>query len=474
MKKIFSLLILLSMVGAAVFAQEEAAEKAPPQLKISGSVDTGFYLGTTSSKKDTINDNDEDRLFYQNADGARTLDKLNFSLSDGEKFGVNLGWSIEGATPNTIDATVNGLRWGDNTFTANGWINFLEKKLKVTAGTDGLDLDVGNLPLAGLTAGVHFNFPGDGDGVPKRWTASEFFLETQLVAGYEMPDLFSASIDFTLDGSGDDSALYDDDWIRDLSNYNIVKGGVPASDPTAMKLGINFSFKAVKDLTADLDLTLWNLGSASGDIFKDNGDLNGGLIYKNAEVEKAAFNQKGLGAFKIHAKLGYALLGGNLGLSLEPTFVIYSGTYNEKLDWVIESTDTADVKDYKEKDNALQAAKYNPVLQLAPAVSYKLNETMTAGLTFTYRTKFDFYNRIAVNPTLSWKVLPNATIGLSFELANVSDGAAFTALNDTALVKSTTVGTPSKEYWVDRDTAPQYRASSITTTTTKITFGFTF
>jgi hypothetical protein len=455
MKKIFSLLILLSMVGAtAVFAQEEAAEKAPPQLKISGSVDTGFYLGTTSATIGT-DEKDDDRLFFQNADGSATKDRLNFNLTDDERFGVKLEWTIEGKSVNN-----DGGPWGDSDFQALGWINFLEKKLKVTAGTNGLDFDISHLPVD-LTAGVHFNFPGSGDtrfnddGTPQDdlWTAAEFFSETELVVGYTMPDLFSAGITFNLDGSGDDSALYDDGWVRDLSTWvtsgaaaqyhNLAWGkGAPKYDPTAMKLAVNFSLKAIKDLTADLDLTAWNLGSKSGKLFKDDGSLNGGNIYKNAVLDKVSFHQKGLAAMQIHAKLGYKLLDGKLGLTLDPTFAIY---FAEKPAYSSSATD---------KQKAYLDARYAAAFQIVPAVSYALNDAMTAGLDFGYRTKFGFVDRISVKPSLSWKVLSNATLGFSFELVSTSDGTAVA------------------DYEESRDS--NYENKATVTTKTGVTFGFTF
>jgi hypothetical protein len=442
MKKIFSLLVLLSLVGATVFAQEEAAEKAPPEVKVSGSVDTGFFVNTTDKKVSNGGKNyDDDRIISQDVENGKVLGKVEFGLTDDEKFGVTLKYSAEGDRI-----------FGQDTFSANGWINFLDKKLKVSAGTDGLDFDISHLPVD-LTAGVHFNF---ADRNAEKWTATEFFSETEFVVGYTMPDLFTAGVTLALDGSGDASAMYDDGWIRDLSTYVLVtkyfspgsimdmeadNTGTPFNDPTATKLVVNFGLKAVKDLTADLDVTVWHLGSPG----TDPSEINN--IYKNSSVQKASQQVEGLGALGIHAKLGYALLEGKLGLTVDPTFVLYFAKPD-----IPSGTDS--------KTEAFINAAYAPALQIVPAVSYKISDAVSAGLEFNYRTKFNFLNRIAVKPSLTWQVLPNAKIGLSFELINLSEGAA--VIDFEKGLESSFAGT---QYTVEQTRI---------TTETKLTFGFTF
>ncbi|MDR2149637.1 MAG: hypothetical protein LBO67_02220 [Spirochaetaceae bacterium] len=436
MKKIFSLLALLAIAGTAVFAQEA------PELKISGSVDTGFYLGTTSNK---VGDKADDRIIGQEHDGDKAQANAQFKL-EGDRFGAVFGFSAEGPERKKE-------QWGDGTFDAYGWINFLDKKLKVTAGTNGLDFDLANLPLAGLTGGVHFNF---ADREIYQETALEFFSETEFLVDYTMADLFTAGITINLDGTVDDSELYDgaeDGDFRVLSPYNLWAHGVnlsspenskwypdnkdaPAYDPTAAKLVVKFGLKAVKDLTADLDLTFLHLGSLPGKLFKDAGVFNQKFYYRNAAASDAV-GQAGLGAIQIHAKVGYKLLDGKLGLSLDPTFFLYTA---EQEEW-----DELAVSDEIEK---YLKAFYSPALKIKPEVSYQITDNVSAAFAFTLLTKFDYYTKIAVEPSLKWKVLPNATIGFSFKLENKAPSAVVTdVLGDI---------------------------DPITTTETKVTFGFTF
>jgi hypothetical protein len=407
-------------------------------------VDTNFFIGTTNTKR-RAGDGKEynnDKVFYQNNDGGRTLDKLNFSLSDGEKFGVNLGWSMEGAVDNA------GGVWGNNTFTANGWINFLDKKLKTTAGTDGLDFDI--YPIDGLAALIGLDFP-EGDLRGKGWTPTQFFFETNYTIKYAMPNLVSLELTLDLDSTADGLKYLDDDWIDDLSplflrklnsittivdyapefnengsfiGYVPIYGSVnPFSNvgtETWFYAGVNLTM--IPDLTAGVDVTLWSLGSKAGKLSAtpDKVTENGDTYY----------NPKGLGATKIHANLGYKIMGGQLSFGIQPVFVLFA----------------ADKEDYADIGGTLapkeakahRDAQHQPILDLPINVGYNLNDTMSVGLDFGLRFKFDWLTKITVKPSLSWQVVPNAKIAFSFELANTNyantyrqDGKATDALLET-------------------------------------------
>jgi hypothetical protein len=244
MKKLLVLLLIVSFVGVAVFAQDAAAAPAP-KLTWSGRVQTGIKLnGGTGTPATTLQVKDS-------KDSSNPLDaQFNVGFGDGVTWGLNAGINFSNAT------TASSIGLADT----NAWYAPIPQ-LKLTVGKSGFGaygtfiegwdepditgLQIGVFPIDGLSIGLFLPISTTA------FDAGNSIKNLAFGAKLALPKAITITAEYFLDAHYD--AAVKGTVLGDVSSPDT---GIPGSDATSYspgQLDASIGLTAVDNLTAAVD-----------------------------------------------------------------------------------------------------------------------------------------------------------------------------------------------------------------------------